>query len=364
MGERILFSMSRHSSLEDRSNPALPPSIGAYVPAEHSAHLVVALVRESLDLSGRPARPNAVRSEDDGSAAALWLLLGALFLAADREGGSIALDAPDFRTIADFRQRHLTALTDLFVQVLKLAEKAGLVKLGHVPLHRLAPPREPSRTEKQCTHLRISSTFCARNMNTSPLPLDVLRQTIIASIAVKQALLADQPLLESIVRVGDLMVKSFREGNRVIFAGNGGSAADAQHLAAEFVSRFEFDRPGLPSLSLSTDTSMITAIGNDYGYEKLFRRQLEAQARPGDLFVGITTSGRSKNVLAAFDACKSLRVTSVALCGLAGEFNSTVDHVLRAPSMHTPRIQECHVLMGHMLCAHVETAIFGHLAPQ
>jgi len=194
--------------------------------------------------------------------------------------------------------------------------------------------------------------------------LSALRAGIEASIAVKQKLLLDDALLQSVVRVAELMVEALKRGNRVIFAGNGGSAADAQHLAAEFVSRFEFDRPGLPSLSLATDTSMITAIGNDYGYDKLFRRQLEAQARRGDLFVGITTSGRSKNVLEAFAACAALGVTSVALCGLGGELEPLVDHVLRVPSKHTPRIQECHILLGHMLCEHVELAIFSHLRPQ
>ena len=191
-----------------------------------------------------------------------------------------------------------------------------------------------------------------------------LRSGIEASIATKQALLADTKLLQRILDVGTLMVDAFRNGNRVIFAGNGGSAADAQHFAAEFVSRFEFDRPGLPSLSLSTDTSMLTAIGNDYGYEHLFRRQLEAQARAGDVFVGITTSGRSKNILAAFEVCKRLEVTSVALCGAGGELENYANVVLRAPSAHTPRIQECHILIGHMLCAQVEQVIFGHLAPR
>jgi D-sedoheptulose 7-phosphate isomerase len=191
-----------------------------------------------------------------------------------------------------------------------------------------------------------------------------LREGIQASIATKQSMLSDVDLLHRIVAVGQVMTDAFRRGYRVIFAGNGGSAADAQHLAAEFVSRFEFDRPGLPSLSLATDTSMLTAIGNDYGYDKLFRRQLEAQARPGDVFVGITTSGRSRNVLAAFEACEGLGVTSVALCGLGGELEGKVDHLLRVPSHHTARIQECHILIGHQLCAQVETAIFGHLAPQ
>lgn len=202
-------------------------------------------------------------------------------------------------------------------------------------------------------------------MQESPLDLLAhLRLGIEASIQSHQAVLADAELLAAVVRTSQLMIDTFKRGNRVIFAGNGGSAADAQHLAAEFVSRFEFDRPGLPSISLSTDTSMLTAIGNDYGYEKLFRRQLEAQARPGDVFVGITTSGRSKNILAAFEVCKAMEVTSVALCGLGGELDDKADIVLRMPSSHTPRIQECHILVGHMLCAQVELVLFGHLAPK
>jgi D-sedoheptulose 7-phosphate isomerase len=189
------------------------------------------------------------------------------------------------------------------------------------------------------------------------------KQSIQMSIDIKNRLLTSESLIESLTRTTELIVSAVRQGNRIFFAGNGGSAADAQHLAAEFVSRFEFDRPGLPALSLSTDTSMITAIGNDYGYERLFARQLQAQARPGDVFVGITTSGKSPNVLRAFEACKDLQVTSIGLCGLGGELEDKVDYVLRAPSRHTPRIQECHILIGHMICAEVELQIFGHLAP-
>lgn len=198
---------------------------------------------------------------------------------------------------------------------------------------------------------------------TSP-PLSRLREEVVASIRTKQALLEDHGLLQTVLRTADLMVEAFRRGNKVIFAGNGGSAADAQHLAAELVARFEFDRPGLPSLSLATDTSMITAIGNDYGYDLLFQRQLQAQSRPGDIFVGITTSGRSKNIRAAFSCCKALQVTSVALCGSGSDLQDKVDVLLRAPSAHTPRIQECHILMGHMLCAHVERTLFSHLQPR
>jgi len=196
------------------------------------------------------------------------------------------------------------------------------------------------------------------------LQVDWLKSGIADSIQVKQHILADESLLVRIMEVALLIASASRQGHRIIFGGNGGSAADAQHLAAEFVSRFEFDRPGLPALSLSTDTSMITAIGNDYGYERLFVRQLQAQAKPGDVFVGLTTSGRSPNVLAAFNACKGLGVTSVALCGTGGpQLEKLCDHVLRVPSASTPRIQESHILIGHMLCAYVELQIFGHLKP-
>jgi D-sedoheptulose 7-phosphate isomerase len=195
------------------------------------------------------------------------------------------------------------------------------------------------------------------------ITLKNIQKTIKDSIDTKQRVLTDDMLLTAICRVTEIIVNAMKNGNRVIFAGNGGSAADSQHLAAEFVSRFEFDRPGLPAMSLSTDTSMITAIGNDYGYESLFLRQLQAQARLGDVFVGITTSGKSPNVLRAFEACKGLQVTSIALCGLGGELDDKVDYVLRVPSRHTPRIQECHILIGHMICAEVELQMFGHLAP-
>lgn len=201
-------------------------------------------------------------------------------------------------------------------------------------------------------------------MRSNSLQLQELILGIQDSISVKQKLLRDSIILDGIVKVSNLMIDALRAGNKVVFAGNGGSAADAQHLAAEFVSRFEFDRPGLPALSLATDTSMITAIANDYGYEKLFQRQLQAQARPGDIFVGITTSGKSKNIIATFDICAGLGVKSVALCGAAGISGASPDYILPAPSMHTPRIQECHILIGHMICAEVEMSIFSDFAPK
>jgi D-sedoheptulose 7-phosphate isomerase len=188
-----------------------------------------------------------------------------------------------------------------------------------------------------------------------------IKQEVQNAINLKIEILEDEKLLGKIAQLSELFVGALLAGNKILFAGNGGSAADAQHLAAELVSRLEFDRPGLPAMSLSTDTSMITAIGNDYGYEKLFVRQLEAQSRRGDVFVGITTSGRSQNVLMAFDSCHRLGVTSVALCGLGGELDHRVNHLIRVPSRHTPRIQECHILIGHIICSIVEEKIFGHL---
>ena len=182
------------------------------------------------------------------------------------------------------------------------------------------------------------------------------------AIAVKRLMLADETLMTTAVAVGEAMVSALAAGNRILFAGNGISAADAQHLTTEFVSKFAFDRPGLPAMSLASDASTITAIANDYGYDNLFQRQLEAQARPGDVFVGLTTSGRSPNVLAAFGACARLQVTSVAFCALSGDLNG-VDHVLRVPSRSSPRIQESHMLLGHLICGHVERRMFGHLAP-
>jgi D-sedoheptulose 7-phosphate isomerase len=197
-------------------------------------------------------------------------------------------------------------------------------------------------------------------MSSSPLiDAAAVRRIVADSIQVKQQVLADEPLLACVAEVARVIERALRAGGKVLFAGNGGSAADAQHLAAEFVSRFEFDRPGLASIALNTDTSMLTAIGNDYGYDYVFARQVEANGRAGDVFVGISTSGNSKNVLRAVDAAKKLGVVTVALCGAGGQLKEICDHVIAVPSTHTPRIQENHILLGHALCALVEDAIWG-----
>jgi D-sedoheptulose 7-phosphate isomerase len=193
----------------------------------------------------------------------------------------------------------------------------------------------------------------------SKINIAAVKAMVVDSIAAKQKVLADEKLLAAIVTVSEVVEKALRAGNKVMLAGNGGSAADSQHIAAEFVSRFEFDRPGLPSIALSTDTSMLTAIGNDYGYDYVFARQLEANGREGDVFIGISTSGNSKNVVAAVEAAKQRGIVTVALCGAGGKLKDLCDYALPVPSTHTPRIQENHILIGHAICAMVEEAIWG-----
>jgi D-sedoheptulose 7-phosphate isomerase len=201
--------------------------------------------------------------------------------------------------------------------------------------------------------------------NRIPATSASVAQYIADSIAAKQLLLADTAMHENIAAVARFCVETFRRGGKILLGGNGGSAADAQHMAAELVARFEFNRPGLPAIALSTDTSALTAIGNDYGYEFLFARQIEALGRPGDLFIGISTSGNSKNVLKAMEVAGRLGITRVALCGAGGRVHEMAEHVLAAPSSHTPRIQECHILIIHILCALLEENLFPeHKAPK
>lgn len=180
------------------------------------------------------------------------------------------------------------------------------------------------------------------------------------SISVKKTLLDDENTLKKISELADVICQAFQRGNKVILAGNGGSAADSQHIAAEFVSRFFFDRPGLPAIALTTDSSMVTAIGNDYGFDKLFSRQLQAQSRPGDVFIGISTSGNSKNVINAMECAKDEGVFSAVFCGEGGVLADMADMAIRAPSDCTPYIQECHICIGHIICAIVEQRIFGN----
>lgn len=189
--------------------------------------------------------------------------------------------------------------------------------------------------------------------------LDTVKYQISASVRVKQDLLADENLMEMVAKVAGLMVDAYKAGHKTLWAGNGGSAADAQHMAGELVNKFTFDRPGLPALSLSTDTSIITAVGNDYGFDRLFARQIEAQGCAGDLFIGISTSGRSKNLVEALPACKAKGIVSVAIVGANPCPMDDYDYVIHIPSTETPRIQECQTLIGHILCSIVESSLFG-----
>ena len=174
-----------------------------------------------------------------------------------------------------------------------------------------------------------------------------------------ETMASNDELVSEIAKVADACVAALGSGNKVLFAGNGGSAADAQHLAAELVSRFAYDRPGLSAFALTTDTSVLTAIGNDYGYERLFARQVEAVGVAGDVFFGISTSGRSPNVLKALDTARSKGLVTVGMTGRSGDMMAErCDHLLRVPSSSTPRIQEGHIAMGHAICQIVEAQMF------
>ena len=195
-------------------------------------------------------------------------------------------------------------------------------------------------------------------MGTSDFEQQVM-QSIEASIEVKRQLLNDGALISKLAKVSEVLRDAIQQGNKLLLFGNGGSAADSQHIAAEFVGRFAFDRPALPALALSVNTSCLTAIGNDYGFDLVFSRQIEALGRPGDVAVGISTSGNSPNVLCGLKAAKEKGIHTIAMTGASGgKLKSAVDFCLCAPSNDTPRIQECHILIGHVISELVERAIF------
>ncbi len=172
-------------------------------------------------------------------------------------------------------------------------------------------------------------------------------------------LVADEVLLAEVEKIADSCMAAIRAGKKVLFAGNGGSAADAQHLAAEFVSRFAFDRAGLPAFSLVTDTSVMTAVGNDYGFEHLFSRQIQAVGVAGDVFVGISTSGQSPNILKALTEARGKGLVTVGFTGESGgKMLDLCDFCIRIPSRETPKIQEGHIVIGHILCGIIESSIF------
>ena len=174
-----------------------------------------------------------------------------------------------------------------------------------------------------------------------------------------KAMAEDAALRQQVVQAVTLCVAALRAGNKILFAGNGGSAADAQHWAGELVSRFYYDRPGLPAIALTTDTSILTAIGNDYGYDYTFARQIEALGQEGDVFVAISTSGRSKNILRALDASEQKGVRVIGFTGAhGGDMAERCEVCFKVPSNETPRIQEGHEFIGHLLCSLIESEVF------
>jgi D-sedoheptulose 7-phosphate isomerase len=176
---------------------------------------------------------------------------------------------------------------------------------------------------------------------------------------VMSAMLADDELLARVETAAEACIACLNNGGKILLAGNGGSAADAQHIAGEFVSRFAFDRPGLPAIALTTDTSILTAIGNDYGYDKLFARQVQSHAHKGDIFIAYSTSGTSTNVISALQEAKSRGVVCIGMTGnRGGPMKDLCDHYLGVPSSDTPKIQEGHSVLGHILCGLVERALF------
>jgi D-sedoheptulose 7-phosphate isomerase len=190
---------------------------------------------------------------------------------------------------------------------------------------------------------------------------EYIKNQIKKSYETKQAIYKDENLLEKIEEVANLCVELYRGDKKTILAGNGGSAADAQHIAAELVGRYGFDRPSIPSLALTTDTSNLTAIGNDYGYDYVFSRQLEGMGQDGDIFIGISTSGNSVNIINAFESAKKKGIKTIALVGRdGGKMAQIADISLIVPSDSTPRIQESHILIGHILCDIIEQEIFGN----
>lgn len=178
------------------------------------------------------------------------------------------------------------------------------------------------------------------------------------SLSVVSSIVANKGLQSKIEQLALLIVSSLKKGGKIMFIGNGGSAADSQHMAAEYVSRFAFDRKGLPGIALTTDTSILTAIGNDYSFDNVFSRQLNALGNEGDILIAYSTSGRSLNIVKAINEAKSMGIYSVLFTGLEGSALSNADLTIASPSSSTPHIQEGHLILGHLLCYLVEKLYF------
>jgi len=188
----------------------------------------------------------------------------------------------------------------------------------------------------------------------------MIKQRILSSIEVKQAILSDNSLLDRIEQAAKLITDCFKDGNKVFFCGNGGSAADAQHLAAEFSGRFYLDRLALPAEALHCNTSYLTAIANDYNFDIIYSRLIEGMAKKGDVLVGLSTSGNAKNVVFAFEKALDMGIYTIGLTGETGGLMKDISNILlNVPSIDTPRIQESHILIGHIICEFVENCLFA-----
>ena len=190
--------------------------------------------------------------------------------------------------------------------------------------------------------------------------IDLLKKNLKASIEAKQKLMGDENCLKEYAKAVQVVVKSYEAGGRLYIAGNGGSAADAQHLAAEFVSKLSKDRAPLPAEALTVDSSILTAIGNDYGFDSVFSRQLAGKATSKDIFLAITTSGQSANILKALEQCKKIGIPSILFCARdGGQAKVLADHCIIVPGIATSTIQELHIVLAHTMCESVEVALFG-----
>lgn len=189
---------------------------------------------------------------------------------------------------------------------------------------------------------------------------DTLKEMMTASIDAKREFLASDKQLDTFQKAVDVVVQAYKKGGRLYIAGNGGSAADAQHIAAEFVCKLSKDRPSLPAEAMTVDSSILTAIGNDYGYGEIFARQVQGKMKPGDVFLGITTSGNSENIINAVKKCREMGLTTIIFCGNdGGAVKGLADYCIIANGSISGTIQELHIVMGHALCACVENEIFS-----
>jgi D-sedoheptulose 7-phosphate isomerase len=187
-----------------------------------------------------------------------------------------------------------------------------------------------------------------------------IKNIIQASIDTKQNVLSDAALITEIELIAQLTANAFKNGNKVLFCGNGGSAADAQHLAAEFSGRFYTDRTPLPSEALHCNTSYITAVANDYGFEFVYSRMIKGIGKPGDVLMALSTSGNSVNIVNAIIQAKEIGMITVGLTGKGGKMSDLCDHIVKVPSTDTPRIQETHIMVGHIICQLVEEQLFSN----